>query len=86
MAGLPADNPVQLVYSEKGPSYQSHHSIGCRPKLVSSSGILVIFVDWLDMYCDVPYMNPDQQIVPPLSFLLTQGFQNFQHNIGFDIC
>ena len=86
MAGLPADNPVQLVYPEKGGSCQYQHSIGCHPNLVNGSSILVIFVDWLDMYCDVPSTNPDLQIVPPLSCPLTWGFQNFQGNIELDIC
>ena len=85
LGGSLADSPVQPVYSEKSPSCQSQHNTSCHPNLVNENGILVVYVHWLGMYYDVPEKNRDQQIVPPLSFLLIWGFQNFQHNTGLNV-
>ena len=85
LGGLPADSPVQLVYSEKCLPCQSQHNIGCHPNHVNGNGILAVCVHWLSVYYDVPKKYQNQQIVPPLSFLLIQGFQNFQC-IGLDVC
>ena len=53
-AGLPANSPVQLVYSEKSPPCQSWRNIGHHPNLVNGKSILVECVHWLSVYYDVP--------------------------------
>ena len=75
LSGLPADSAVQLVYPENSTPCQSQHNIDHHPIHVSGISILVVCVHWLGMCCDVPYMNPNQQIVPPQSFPLIQEFK-----------
>ena len=54
LADLPANSPVQPVYSDKSLPCQSWCNIGHCPNLVNGNGILVRFVHWLDVYYDVP--------------------------------
>ena len=84
LAGLLADNPVQPEYNNM--PCRSRHNIDHRPICVNGIYILVVCVDWLGMCCDVPYINPNWQIVPPQSFPLIQEFQNFQCCIRLDFC
>ena len=82
LADLLANNPVQPVSPENSTLCRSQRSIDHHPIHVSMIGSLVLWVGWLGMCCDVPYMSPNLQTVPPQSFPLIQEFQNFQCCIG----